>query len=157
MSDTAPDAPDSLISLLDQLQEVPEPMPVSLFPQTVGWLILGGVLLVILGYYAWRWFQKYQANAYRRAALAEIAAAENDPATLENILRRAALSALGRERVAGVHGADWLALLQAALPNRDMDIDLATTLAAAPYRPTAPSAELTRFVQDWVRHHEGLA
>lgn len=154
MSDTSPETPESLISLLDQLQDVPEPTPISLFPQTVGWLVLLGILLVISGWGAWRWYRTYQANAYRRAALAEITAAENDPATLESILRRAAITAFGREQVAGVHGPAWVAFLRQALPKREFDENLAATLAAAPYRPTEPSADLTQFVQDWIRHHE---
>ena len=63
----------NLIELLDLLQVPPEPEPVSLFPATVGWIWSGLALAVLCGWAIYRWRARYRANAYRRAALAELA------------------------------------------------------------------------------------
>jgi len=58
------------------LQEIPLPPPVSYVPQTIGWAIVGALLVAALIYMSWRMFRRYRANAYRRAALAELAVIE---------------------------------------------------------------------------------
>ena len=65
----------TLVDLLDLLEPVPEPPQVSLWPQTVGWIWLGLAVACVAGWLGRRWLMNRRANAYRRAALKEIAAA----------------------------------------------------------------------------------
>ena len=98
------------------LKELPLPEPVSWWPQTTGWLILGIVLLLIAGWISWRFWRRYQRNAYRRHALARLETMEIDPAALAELpalLRKSALAAEARETVAGLRGRAWVDWLNA--------------------------------------------
>jgi hypothetical protein len=145
----------SLPDLIEQLYEVPVPPAVPMVPQTTGWLVLALILLTALAYAIWRARQKHRANAYRRAALAELALAGDDPARIAGILRRTALVAFDRASVAGLTGADWLAFLDGSFPGKGFAT--ATVLTTAPYRPADPAPDLTRLARDWIRTHHAEA
>lgn len=103
--------PENLNDLLGELVEPVAPATVSMWPQTVGWLVLAGVCLVGLAAVIWWRWRVWQAAAYRRAALVALAEAGDDPAAIAAILRRAALAAWPREQIASLTGAEWLAFL----------------------------------------------
>ncbi|MFD0981319.1 DUF4381 domain-containing protein [Tropicimonas aquimaris] len=151
------DLPDTdgknLVEMLDMLKPVPEPAPISMWPATGGWIWLGLVLLALALLGGWRWREHRRANAYRRAALAEIGQAGDDPARLAEILRRAALSAYPRAQVASETGADWLAFLAASCPGCDFTGEAGKALVQAPWRPLPPDPAVTRLVETWVRRH----
>lgn len=107
------EAPQSLLELLDKLVEAPEPTPVSWAPQTWGWAALALILLALAAWAVWRAVACYRANAYRRAALAELDRAGDDPALIAEILRRTALKAYPRTDVASLTGERWLRFLDA--------------------------------------------
>ncbi|MCB1402572.1 MAG: DUF4381 family protein, partial [Rhodobacteraceae bacterium] len=75
MNEDGAPAPTTLIDLLDRLVEPPEPAPMPMTPQTWGWAVLAAALALALAWIAWRAWRRWRANAYRRAALAELAAA----------------------------------------------------------------------------------
>ncbi len=143
----------NLVELLDLLEAVPEPPPVSLLPETAGWIWLGLVLLTATVWVILRWRRQRRANAYRRAALQEIAAAGNDPATVAQILRRTALTAFPRSEVAGLHGEDWLAFLDRTYGGTGFLRGPGQLLAVAPYAQSAETADLTPLAAEWVRCH----
>ncbi|WP_424931955.1 DUF4381 domain-containing protein [Amaricoccus macauensis] len=143
-----------LISLIEQLQQPPEPPPVSMMPQTWGWAVLAALLLVAALWAAWRGWQRWHRNAYRRAALRELAAAGDDPKAIATILRRAALAAWPRENVASLTGEAWLAFLgrtgREAIPDA-----AARALTRGPYdRETATTPGLRQIAEAWVRQHK---
>lgn len=145
----------SLPDLIEQLYEVPVPPAVPMVPQTTGWLVLALIALVALAYAVLRARRKHRANAYRRAALQELAQAGDDPARIADILRRTALVAFDRASVAGLTGADWLAFLDGSFPGNGFA--QATALTTAPYRPDgseSPAPDLTRLARDWIRTHQ---
>jgi hypothetical protein len=144
----------NLVDLLDRLAEPLEPAPVSMAPQTAGWTVLTVVLALVLAWLAWRWVQRWRANAYRRAALAELDAAGDDPAAVADILRRTALVAWPRDRVASLSGADWLRFLDATGGGGFLD-GPGAALASAPYRSdaAAPAPGLGALAARWVRRH----
>jgi len=72
MNEDGAPAPRSLIDLIDQLVESPEPAPVAMTPQTWGWAVLAALLALALAWIAWRAWRHWRANAYRRAALAAL-------------------------------------------------------------------------------------
>ena len=68
-----------LIELFDRLVLPDAPVSVSMWPQTVGWLWLGAVLLLVALLGLWRVIVWRRDTAYRRAAVAELRRAGNDP------------------------------------------------------------------------------
>ncbi len=144
---------DSLVGLLNQLAEVPDPTPVSMVPQTAGWAVLAVILFLCVAWAAWKTWRKYQANAYRRAALKALSEARDDPAMISDILKRTALVAYGRRRVAALSGQRWLAFLEETGTGQFFG----TALADAAYRkaPVGADPTLTKAARNWVKDHEG--
>jgi hypothetical protein len=135
-----PQEPDSLIGLIDQLQDIVEPAPVSMVPQTWAWAVVAALLLAALVAGGWARVRHRRATAWRRAALAELSALApaveaGEPGALgrlQTLLRRVALVTAPRAEVAGLTGAAWADYLAAT--GGDFG-PLAATLAEAPYRP----------------------
>lgn len=149
---STPASADSLVDLLDQLILPGEPAPISMAPETAGWWVLGALLLVGAGALARGLIRRHRAGAYRRAALAALAQAGDDPALIADILRRTALAAWPRARVAGLTGADWVAFLQRTGP---FPAERAKALTQAPYAPArGRDPALSQAARDWVRHHK---
>lgn len=108
---------------LSQLADVVQPPPVSWMPQTLGWKVLGALLLVLFLWLMWRGVRRWFRNRYRREALAELRRLElrwqDDPETgavvlaaLPALVKRCALAAWPREQVAGASGAQWAQFIQ---------------------------------------------
>ncbi|WP_226621272.1 DUF4381 domain-containing protein [Alloyangia pacifica] len=144
---------ESLVGLINQLIDPVPPAPVSLMPQTWGWVALALLLAGLLLWGLWRWHRRHLANAYRRAALAELDRA-GTTAELAAILRRAALAAFPRAEVASLTGADWTAFLSRTGRSRFPDT-AGEELRRAPYRDpdAAPSPELRRAAERWLKTH----
>jgi hypothetical protein len=98
---------------LANLRGLALPPPVPWWPPPAGWWILAAGILAITAMALVRLWRRYHANAYRRAALRELAAlplAAGAPAIAE-LLKRTALAAYPRTEVAALSGAAWLAFL----------------------------------------------
>jgi hypothetical protein len=143
----------TLVELLDLLEPVPEPPQVSLWPQTAGWIWLGLAVACVAAWLGRRWLMNRRANAYRRAALKEIAAAGDDPVALAVIVRRTALAGYPRAEVAGLYGEDWLAFLDEAYGGTRFREGPGRLLAVAPYAPKRSAPGLAPLAALWVRHH----
>lgn len=154
MSDEATAAVDndSLVELINQLAEVPDPAPVSMVPQTAGWLVLAGIVLAVSAWRGWRTWQHYRANAYRRAALKALAQAGDDPAAVSGILKRTAMAAYGRRRVAGLSGPAWVTFLSETGAGEFEE----TALARAAYQraPVEADPGLLAAARAWVTSHK---
>ncbi|MDW4497361.1 DUF4381 domain-containing protein [Sulfitobacter sp. D35] len=147
------DGPVSLVDLIDQIVPPDEPAPVSMMPQTWGWVALALLLLALVGYGLYRLAAHRRANAYRRAALRALEAAGDDAEAVAAILRRTALSAFPRHDVAGLSGADWLAFLDRTLPSGDFSTGPGRAVTSAPYSGAPAPDGLGAAVADWIRHH----
>ncbi len=142
-----------LVELIELLEEVPEPPPVSMTPQTPGWIVVGLVLAVLL-FLLIRWaVLRHRAEAYRRAALRELEQAGDDPAAIAAVLRRTALAAFPREKVAGLAGPDWLAFLDHTYHGTGFSGGSGKVFAAAPYQTLSPDPAAAQLARDWVRGH----
>lgn len=143
---------DSLVGLINQLADVPDPAPVSMVPQTAGWLVLFGIVLVVAAWRGWRMWQQYRANAYRRAALKALAQVADDPAAVSGILKRAAMVAYGRRRVAGLSGHAWVTFLSETGAGQFQD----TVLVSAAFQSGPPQADpqLLAAAHAWVTSHK---
>ena len=145
--------PVILVGLLDRLVEVPEPMPVSMFPQTWGWAVLGGVLFIVMASLVFVLVRHYRVNAYRRAALAELGQAGDDAVAVAGILRRTALLAFPRSEVCSASGRTWLEFLESTSKGLKFTSGPGEALAVAPYRPTGPTPGIGALAVRWVRTH----
>ena len=143
----------SLIELINLLEEVPEPQPVSMVPQTPGWIVVGlivGCLLFVLARWIWR---QWKANAYRRSALLALEDAGDDPAKIAAVLRRAALVAFPRSEVVPMAGETWLAFLDQTYPGSEFQQGAGQVLATAPYRAQSSAPDGGRVAKEWIRKH----
>jgi hypothetical protein len=111
---------------LQHLQEIPLPPEVGYTPQTIGWLMVAALLLMIIAYIAWRLYRRHLAGRYRREALAELATIEagianpefhrSALAALPSLVKRTALAFAPREKIAALSDAGWLAFLDKTYP-----------------------------------------
>ena len=92
---------------LDKLHDLALPTEIPWWPLAPGWHFVITLLILTSLWLAWRCWSKWQANAYRRAALRELASAQ-DLTSIAVILRRTALAIAPRELVVSKTGADWL-------------------------------------------------
>lgn len=144
----------SLADLLDQLEPVPVPPSVPMYPQTAGWLALAAVLLVLLAVFAWRWRLHRLATAHRRAALAELSHVGDDRAAIAEILRRTALVSFPRPQVAGLTGPEWAAFLNQSYGGSGFSSPTGQALLKAPYCGSSADPKATDLARDWIKHHE---
>jgi hypothetical protein len=156
-----PQPADTLIDLLDQLQDIVEPPPVPLWPQTWAWAVIAALLLagLVLGLLAF--LRHRRATAWRRAALAELrglapALQAGEPAALARLqvlLRRVGLATAPRPEVAPLAGDGWTRFLADTGGGFG---GLARQLADAPYRPSPgfDGAAAVAAAQAWIgRQH----
>jgi hypothetical protein len=145
------------------LQELPLPPPVPYTPQTVGWVGVALVLVAAAALVIWRVIRHRRANAYRRAALAELTVIERDAAVaqLPVLLKRTAIAATSREHVAALTGADWLRFLDSTLDTDAFTQGAGRLLTQIAYYDagqlqTIPPADLQQLVhlsRRWIQHH----
>jgi uncharacterized protein DUF4381 len=156
---------------LAALQELPLPPPISYRPQTIGWVLIGALMLVATVYVTWRWWRRWQANAYRREALRAMADVERRLASPEThtaaahalpaLVKRTALACTARERVARLSEDEWLAFLDRTCPPGGFAAGPGRWLPRLAYEAGAePSAlelnDLTRLVRRWIEKHDAL-
>ena len=87
---------------------------------------------------------RHQRNAYRRAALQELATA--DAGAISAILKRTALAAFPREQVASLSGAEWLAFLDRTGGTRFAASDLEALTYGGAGDGVALAAEARRWI-----------
>jgi hypothetical protein len=104
------------LTSLDNLHDIVAPLPVSLWwPLAPGWWILLALSVVIGTWISIKWWKRWRANAYRRAALAELDGIDNLN-RIPILLKRTALAAYPRETVASLYGKQWVMFLNSSAP-----------------------------------------
>ncbi|MEP2533423.1 DUF4381 domain-containing protein [Shimia sp.] len=153
MSDTSP--PENLVDLINKLQEVPDPAPVSMLPQTQGWIVLAAFVAVAALFGARKILHRHRANAYRRTALVELQHAGDDAARISAILKRTALVAYPRQDVAPLTGQGWIAFLERTGTGGGFESGPGAALATAAFIPGDTQAPgLNALACQWVRQHD---
>jgi Domain of unknown function (DUF4381) len=140
---------------LDKLHDFYQPAPPSWMPQTIGWYVVFGLiglfLLWMLIHYLRRWF----ANRYRRESLRELALLP--PEQFSSLLKRTALTAWPREKVAALNGEAWINFLNTTVSGGLFDRSPGNRVEEAALRPITFSGdeeqELRKLTSDWIRRH----
>jgi len=147
----------TLPELVDLLEPIPDPAPISMMPQAPGWYVVGAILLLVLVAAVVRFIRRRKRNAYRRAALADLETlSHDDVAGLALIIRRTALSVYPRDRLASLHGHSWLEFLDRSYQGTGFTREPGNLLASAPYRGKAAApGELKDLVRTWIKKHRG--
>ncbi|CAG4888981.1 DUF4381 domain-containing protein [Paraburkholderia saeva] len=165
----SPLTPANTSLALQPLKELPLPAPVSWAPQTPGWLAVALAMLAIAMWIGWIAWRRHQRERYRKIALAEldaIAARLNDAsrrdaalAAIAPLIKRTALAAAPRERVASLTGDAWLAFL--ARTRGQFDTRSGALLSFLSYAPPSElgavsqhdAEALVGHARDWIRNH----
>lgn len=143
---------------LANLADLALPPAISFWPPAAGVWIVAGAAVTALGVAGWRSWRRYRADAYLRCALTELSPASS-PEQVSSVLKRAAMIAYGRERVASLTGAGWAAFIRETAPaGQPMDRlaaclggMLATGGPTSEYEGASPSAE----AGIWLRGQRG--
>ena len=144
---------------IEQLTELSLPAPVSYWPQTWGWGVLLGVVVLALLVLAGRKWLRWRRDAYRREALARLDSLV-DLRELPELLKRVALSMPlpmeEQQRIPTLHGAEWQAFLQRHARGPIPD-DLAQRLAQMAYGTASQDPQLLAQCKAWVEQHHVAA
>jgi hypothetical protein len=155
-------AVDPVAGLID----IPLPPQVSLWPAT--WPARIGIIVLLAAAITaiWQFLRYRRVNRYRREALAELNQIERSAggmtpqqvaAQLSVLLRRTALAAFPRERIAPLAGEAWLAFLDRGLDGTDFSAGAGRLFASLPYAPVSPGkgqlATLVELTRRWIRKH----
>ena len=157
------------------LHDIVLPEPVSWMPQTVGWWVLLGIVLLALGWASHRAVRRRRADRYRRLALARLAEIEQalaepasrsgDSSALPELVKQTALGFRPRSEVAALSGDPWLRFLDASYGGNGFTAgpgQLLPTLAyGAPPVEGSKSreeiAQLVGLIRHWIRKHDSSA
>ena len=156
--------PDTDPGSLDRLHDIAVPPPVPWWPPAPGWYILGGMVLALLGLAAWAALARWRRDRYRREALGDLDRIARDPdapssiSAVAELVKRVALAAYPRDRVASLTGDAWLAFLDATGGTDAFTRGAGRALKDAAYRRDAPREPselrgLADVVRHWITHH----
>lgn len=151
----------NLPQLMELLHGLEMPEAVSWVPQTPGWWVLLGWLIAVsaLGFTALARHRRH--NLYRREAEAMLgnirSRADEDgqaaAAEIAVLLKRTALVAYPRSRVASLYGRDWAKFLVESANDDSLVAAAAEHLARAAYGADADIRELLPAARRWIRIH----
>ena len=119
---------------------------ISWWPPAIGWWLLAVALagLLVAAWWGIRNLLAYPPGTWHRDARNQLLAlkklsrqlsAEQSLRELSELLRRIAVTRLGREQAAGLNGEDWLAWLQQQDPQQFSWQEQARVLITVPYAP----------------------
>jgi hypothetical protein len=147
------------------LIDFPLPKAVSLLPQTWESRLALALLLAAIVTAIERIVHYRRVNRYRREALAELHALRRADRTgrpdmlvrLSLLVRRTALAAFPRQKIASLAGHAWLEFLDRSYGGNEFSQGVGRLLASGPYRPIPldePEFQsLTDLVRRWIKGH----
>jgi Domain of unknown function (DUF4381) len=153
MAESATSLDPSVRAALEKLADIVSPPPVSFVPQTWGWAALAVAVLSLALWGLLRWHRHREANHYRIEALAELGRIEQSMAdgrapaealaAVPPLLKRVALAAWPRARVASLAQTPWVDFLHASESKATMPAPLAKLLDDIEYRSTKELAAIS--------------
>lgn len=146
---------------LQQLKDIHLPQPIHNWPIAPGWLLLYTLLIVILTYLVYLYYQRKKSRSIVNFALSRLNVLENfliaNPeniniaAEISTLIRRTALYYFHRQEIAGLSGKEWLDFLNRS-GNTTQFSAAGSLLIDAPYRKNNSSDLLPLFslTRDWL-------
>jgi len=155
---------------LDKLHDIVQPVAVSWWPPAAGLWILLALLLVWCVAIGVRFTIRYSRNTYRREALVLLRDIEPrlQPAETRNsalgelatLLKRVALNAYSRNKVAQLSGKRWLAFLDHSGNTDQFSRGAAAVIAEVTWQPQAGSnlsdqelKQISDAAHHWISQH----
>ena len=135
---------------LENLRDIMVPEPPPLWPPAPGVWVALVVGLAVLTALLLAWRRARRRTAYRRAGLQLLQAART-VRDVNVVLKRVALAAFPRPRVAPLYGGDWVAFLNEACSRTSFE----AFAKAEPGSDANP--ELQSRAGIWIRHHRAPA
>jgi Domain of unknown function (DUF4381) len=140
---------------LGSLHNFCQPPPPPWTPQTVGWYVLFAVIGLLVIWLTRRAIRRWIADRYRREALRELLATAPDG--FSALLKRVALAAWPREKVASLNGDAWLNFLNETSGDNAFRHAPGNRIEEIALRPKTVSTEdsqtLREIVANWIRRH----
>ena len=147
-------------------EEIAAPASISWFPTTIGWQLLGLLLLALLCRKAYLAVRNWLRNRYRgeaHEALVEIASQAPTSAQLaavNRILKSTALQAFPRGEIAGLSGHSWLKWLNANGGGARFSEESSSLLGTGQYQMATDISDaqwqgLMAESREWVSRHPG--
>ena len=140
---------------LDKLHDYYQPAPPAWTPQTIGWYIVFTIIGLWLLWLTIRFIRTWFRNRYRREALRELVTATPDQ--FSALLKRTALAAWPREKVASLSGDAWLNCLDTATTNNSFQTTPGNRIEEIALHQGASSTEdeqaLRTLAANWIRRH----
>ncbi|WP_057938899.1 DUF4381 domain-containing protein [Algoriphagus resistens] len=151
----------STVPAPSDLGSIYEPPAVEFSFDTIGWTVLGGIVLVGLLLLIFFRIKKYLHNRYRREALAALQKIGSNEAGFSQVfvvLKRVAIHVFGREKVGPLHGDSWLRFLEDTGKQVRL-LKYGEQVQALIYRDSLPDAqtrkEILSHAQKWIKTHAG--
>lgn len=150
---------------LQNLNDIVVAAPVAWWPLAPGWYVVATIVFVLLVWQAVRRWQRWNQDRYRREALLALSSIRdgNAGSSLRDVpvlLKRAALNAWPRERVAALSGSDWHRFLDETAAMEQFSTGtgrLLDHLAYAGSRAQMPAdaeaVEVISAAEFWLKHH----
>ena len=144
---------------LSSLIDVIEPASPSLWPLAPGVLILLFTTITLMVYLAYRGYVQWQCNAYRRKALAELSRlkkleTKHALPLVAALLKRVAMVAYGRQKVAALSGERWRSFLNGKGANFPSLNHLLYSSAKQEALQQNEYVSLVAEVEGWIRDHQ---
>jgi hypothetical protein len=146
----------NLPQLLDLMHGLELPEAPGGLPQGPGWWLLAGWLVAVACIGLFARIRARQRDHYRRDALEALSridvSSPDAGAEIGAVLKRTALAAYPRERVASLTGRAWAEFLKETGADAEVAAS-AEALARAAYAPTGDAAPLVLAAERWVLRH----
>ena len=140
---------------LDRLHDFYQPAPPAWTPHTIGWYCLFAIAGMLTLWLAIRGARRWLHNRYRRRALRELALLP--PEQFSTLLKRTALAAWPREKIASLTGDAWLNFLNQTAENGGFQRAPGNRIEEISFRPMALSHDdeqaLRTVAAAWIRRH----
>jgi len=154
--------------LIQGIDEIILPEPVSWWPSAAGWKILAAILVLWFIYVCARWLKYQWRNRYRRVALRQLNQLQKQAgnnlqavvAQLPYFIKVTALQTYPRHQVASLSGRKWLAFLDAHYSGPPFSTAMGEKLLAIAYLPQdhwqltdIESRTLIEMSRHWIKTH----
>jgi hypothetical protein len=140
---------------LDKLHDFYQPPPPAWTPQTIGWYVVFAVIALLALWMAIHSLRRWLSNRYRREALRELALLQ--PEQFSTLLKRTALSAWPRDKVASLSGDAWLKFLNESAKSNSFHQTPGNRIEEIALRSQTLSSEdeqtLRKVTAEWIRRH----